>query len=260
MAVEYIFLGVILTGALCLFWTQALRSDVTALLVMLALILPWPHPPDGQWRSILTYQEGFAGFGSVAVIMVVAMFVLGTALVRTGAAEAIAGRTFRACAGREWTLQLAVLLVATLTSMFINDTTVVLILMPMIVALCQEKNLSPARYLLLLAYGSLLGGQWTLIGTRSNIVLSDYLRQHVGHGFGFFDLSPIGAAVFVASLAAFFWWGRRRLPRPEEAPAPEEELAREYLTEVMITPQSGTIGKTLDELDWAQRQDMSVLG
>jgi di/tricarboxylate transporter len=260
MRAEYIFLGGVLLAALCLFWTQKLRTDVTALLVTLALILPWPHPPGGDWHSILTYQEGFAGFGSVAVIMVVAMFVLSAALVRTGAAEAVAGQFFRTCAGKEWTLQLAVLAVATLTSMFINDTTVVLILMPMIVALCQERNLSPSRYLLPLAYGSLLGGQWTLIGTRSNIVISDYLRQHTGKGIGFFDFSPVAAAVFVAAVAAFFWWGRRRLPKHGEAAMPEVELTREYLTEVMITPQSGTVGKTIDELEWAQRQDLSVLG
>jgi hypothetical protein len=60
---DYVALGVILAVALFFFWTQKLRTDLTALLVTLALILPWPHP-DGHWRSILTYQEGFSGFGS----------------------------------------------------------------------------------------------------------------------------------------------------------------------------------------------------
>src|SRR5512143_2287879 len=114
---DYIALGLILATALSLFWQHKLRTDVTALLVTLALILPWPHP-NGQWRSLLTYQEGFSGFGSVAVVMVVSMFVFGGAIVRTGATEFLGTRLFRLCARHELLLQAAVLAVTTVTSMF----------------------------------------------------------------------------------------------------------------------------------------------
>ena len=90
-------LRLILAGALYLFWTQKLRTDVTAVLVMLSLALPWPRP-DGKWSAILSPQEAFSGFGSVAVIMVTAMFVFSASMIRTGAAEMIGGRLFRACA------------------------------------------------------------------------------------------------------------------------------------------------------------------
>ncbi len=142
MNVEYLVLGIILAGALYLFWTQQQRTDVTALLVMLALILPWPHP-DGRWRGILTYQEGFSGFGSPAVIMVTAMFVLGAAMVRTGAAERLGGKLFRACAGNEILLQAAILVVTTIFSMFVNDTTVVLVFLPIILAHVQGAESLP---------------------------------------------------------------------------------------------------------------------
>ena len=65
---DYVALGFILAAALFFFWTQKLRTDITALLVTLALILPWPHQ-NGHWQSVLTYHEGFSGFGSVAIIM-----------------------------------------------------------------------------------------------------------------------------------------------------------------------------------------------
>ena len=257
---DYIALALILTAALYLFWTQKLRMDVTALIVMLALIVPWPHPPDGKWRGILTPGEGFSGFGSAAVIMVAAMFVFGAALARTGATEALGLRLFRACAHSELRLQLAVLGATTLVSMFINDTTVVVIFMPLIITVCKEKNLSPSRYLLLAAYGSLLGGQWTLIGTRSNIIVSDILRQETGAGFGFFDLAPVAAVVFAASVAYFVWHGRRFLPTPGEVEPAEQRLAREYLTEVLVTPQSASIGKTLDQLASERGRGFTVLG
>jgi di/tricarboxylate transporter len=258
MNIEYVVLAAVLVAALGSFWQQKLRPDVTALLVMLAMILPWPHP-DRKWRGILTYQEGFSGFGSVAVIMVAAMFVLGAAMVRTGAAESVGGKLFRSCAHSEPLLQLAVLVLSTLFSMFMNDTAVVLIFMPLVVAVCKERDLSPSRYLLCIAYGSLLGGQWTLVGTRSNIIISDYLMERTGKGIGFFDFTPIAAVVFLAAAAFFFLRGRKMLPAPGRFESAETTLAREYLTEVLVTPQSATVGKPLRELSWWKRTDMSVL-
>ena len=258
MNIDYLALGIILAGALYLFWTQKQRTDVTALLVMLALIIPWPHP-DGRWRGILTYEEGFSGFGSAAVIMVAAMFVLGAAMVRTGAAEALGAKLFRACAHSEILLQAAVLIVTTLCSTIVNDTTVVLVFLPIVVAICKERNLSPSRYLLCVAYGSLLGGQWTLIGTRSNIIVSDYLRQRTDAGIGFFDFTPIAVIVFAAALGYFLLFGRKFLPKAGQVESAEDTLAREYLTEVLVTPQSAIVGKSLDQLAWSRRSDLTVV-
>ena len=95
-------------------------------------------------RSILTYQEGFSGFGSVAVVMVVSMFVFGGAIVRTGAAKFLGTRLFRLCARHELLLQAAVLVVTTAVSMFVNDTTAVLIFMPLILV-CARKRTSRRR-------------------------------------------------------------------------------------------------------------------
>ena len=235
-----------------------MRTDITALLVMLTLALPWPRP-DGKWSAILSPQEAFSGFGSVAVIMVTAMFVFGAAMVRTGAAEMIGGRLFRACAHNELLFQVAVLSVATVFSMFINETTIVLVFMPVVLGVCKERNLSPSRYLLCAAYGAALGGQWTLIGTRSNIIVSDILRQRTGHVIGFFDFTPVAAPVFVGCAIYFFLVGRRFLPKAE-VQSLEQELGKEYLTEVMVTPQSTTVGLALDQLDWAKRQDVTIVG
>ena len=153
MKPEFIVLALILLGALYLFWTQRLRTDIAALLVMLSLAIPWPRS-DGQWSAILSAQEAFSGFGSVAVIMVTAMFVFSAAMVRTGAAEMIGGRLFRACAHNELLLQIAVLFVTAAFSMFINETTIVLVFMPVVLGVCKERNLSPSRRLR-------RGGAWT---------------------------------------------------------------------------------------------------
>jgi di/tricarboxylate transporter len=258
MKPEFIALGLIIAGALYLIWTQKLHTDVTAVLVMLSLAVPWPHP-DGKWSAILTPQEAFSGFGSVAVIMVTAMFAFSASMIRTGAAEIIGGRLFRACAHHEILLQVAILSITAACSMFIHETTTVLVFMPIILAVCKERYLSPSRYLLCAAYGAALGGQWTLIGTRSNIIVSDFLRQRIGQGIGFFDFTPIAAVVFAGCAIYFFLVGRRFLPGAD-AQSLEQELGKEYLTEVMVTPQSATVGLQLDQLEWAKRQDITIVG
>ncbi|MGH7658695.1 MAG: SLC13 family permease, partial [Gemmatimonadales bacterium] len=252
---EYIFLAVVLVAALYLFWTQKVRPDMTAVMVMLSLVIPWPRP-DGTWRAILEPAEGFAGFGSAAVLMIAGMFILGRAIVRTGAAEALGLRLLRAAADREWLLQLTVLLMATASSTIINDTTVVLIFLPLIMGICKEKGLSPSRYLLFAAYGSLLGGQWTLIGTRSNIIISDFLRLHNGEGIGFFEFTPVASAVFAVSAVFLMLVGRRFLP--EAIPPLSRDVMKEFLTEVDVPAGSSAIDHRLEEVSPFANEGVAV--
>ncbi|MEZ4599073.1 MAG: SLC13 family permease [Syntrophotaleaceae bacterium] len=253
---EYLVLGAILTSALYLFWTQKLSYELIAALVLICLILPWPHP-DGTWESVLTYQEAFSGFGSSAVIMIAAMFIFGGALVQTGAAEWAGVRLFRAASKREWMLQLTILTATTLCSMFVNDTTTVLVFMPLILTVCREKDLVPSRYLMFAAYGSLLGGQWTLIGTRSNILINDFYRQYTGEGLGFFDFTPMAAGIFLASAFYLIAFGRRFLPTWGKEERSEE--TREYLAEVLVMESSSSVGKIVEDLDWSKRSDLAII-
>ncbi|HEX7036286.1 MAG TPA: SLC13 family permease [Pseudomonadales bacterium] len=253
---EYVYLAVVLAVALYLFWTQRVRTDVTAVLVMLSLALPWPRA-DGRFEPILTYTEAYSGFGSSAVIMIASMFVIGAAIVQTGVAETLGLNLLRRVAKNEWQLQFAVLAVSTFVSMFINDTTVVLILLPLVLGICREHGLSPSRYLMFVAYGSLLGGQWTLIGTRSNIIVSDFLEVRTGEGIGFFDFTPVAAVVFVVAAVYLMTVGRRLLPnRP---PVFSRMTTREFLTEVMVPEGSSAIGQRLFSLEPFRRQGLTAV-
>ena len=241
---EYVYLGAVLSVALYLLWSRRVRTDVTAVLVMLSLIVPWPHPGAG-WHAVLSYEQGFSGFGSSALIMIAAMFVIGGAIVQTGAAEACGLRLLGKVADREWLLQLTILVLSTVASMFINDTTVVLILLPVIIRLCHDRHLMPSRYLMFAAYGALLGGQWTLIGTRSNIILSDFLRQHTGHGIDFFAFAALGAPIFVLSAALLMLIGRHFLPSAK--PAFSSADVKAFLTEFTVPEGSKRIGQRLPQ-------------
>ncbi|MEO6594964.1 MAG: SLC13 family permease [Planctomycetota bacterium] len=258
MTAESLYLAIVITLALVSFYLQRLRPDVTALLVMLSLLIPWRPTADGL-RAVLTPNEAFHGFGSPALLMVAAMFVLSAAMVRTGAAQLLGGRLLTAGATSELRFQLTVLALVTAFSAVVNDTTTVLVWMPLVMAICRERGFAPSRILMLLAFASLLGGQCTLIGTRSNVILSDYLRERTGTGLGFFAFTPIALAVFAACAGWFVLVGRRFLPKEQGRPTLEGRYeVAEFLTETMAEPDSALVGKTLAELDMPGR-DVTVL-
>lgn len=259
MPVETIYLAVVLGLALVSFYGQWLRTDVTALLVMLALVVPW-YPTSEGLRGVLTPVEAFHGFGSPALMMVAAMFVLSAAMVRTGAAQLLGSRLLMAGSGSELRFQITVLAVITLFSALINDTTTVLVWMPLVMGVCRERGYSPSRILILLAYASLLGGQWTLIGTRSNVILSDYLRSRGGGELEFFSFTPIAALVWIACGVWFVLVGRRWLPKGAHHDSLEGRYeVAEFLTETMATPGSDLVGKSLGELDFTGKHEIAVL-
>lgn len=256
---EALYLAVVLGLALVSFYTQRLRPDVTALLVMLSLLVPWRRTEAGL-RAILEPVAAFHGFGSPALVMVASMFVLSAAMVRTGAAEWLGGRLLAKSATSELRFQVTVLLLITAFSAVVNDTTTVLVWMPPVMAICRERGYSPSRVLILLAFASLLGGQWTLIGTRSNVILSDYLRGRGDEGLSFFAFTPVAIAVWLACVGWFVLVGRRWLPRHRVGDSLESryEIA-EFVTETMAAPDSALVGRTLDELDLPGTGDVTVL-
>lgn len=259
MPAESIYLAVLLLLALVSFYMQWLRTDVTALLVMLALLVPWRNTDQGL-QGILDPAAAFHGFGSPALIMVASMFVLSAAMVRTGAAQLIGSRMLARGGSSELRLQLTVLLLITLFSAVINDTTTVLVWMPLVMAVCRERGYAPSRVLILLAYASLLGGQWTLIGTRSNVILSDYLYTQTGEGLGFFAFTPVAAMVWLGCGLWFVLVGRRFLPQSGAKATLESRYeVTEYLTETMASANSALVGKTLGELDLPGRHEVTVL-
>jgi len=257
---ETIYLAVVLGLAMVSFYLQRVRPDVTALLALLALLLPlWTTEGKPSRHGVLTPSEAFHGFGSPALVMVASMFVLSAAMVRTGAAQMLGGRILSAGAGSELRFQLTVLCVVTVFSAFVNDTTTVMVWMPVVMSVCRERGYAPSRVLMILAFASLLGGQWTLIGTRSNILVSDYLLSRTGQGLPFLSFTLPAMAVFLACAAWFVAIGRRSLPDGEKRQSLEGRYdVAEFLTETMAQPGGEFVGRTLAQLDLGSR-DVTVL-
>ncbi len=261
MSSELLYLTCALVLFLVAVYGRLLRIDLAAVLLMLSLVVPWRPSEEGPWEGILSVQEGFSGFGSTACVMIVAMFVLSAAMERTGAAAILGRRVLDAASKTQGTLLLGILLVVSLFSAVVSDTTSVLVWMPMVLAVCRERQFPATRFLMPLAFAALLGGQWTLIGTRTNVVVSDFLRTQTGEGLGFLSFTPIALVNWAVVAAFLVLFGHRLLPKGrEERSLADRYEVTEYLTEVMATPAAQMVGRTLGELDLGSAKGVRVLG
>ena len=232
--------GVVLL-ALILFVSEALAIDVTAILIMVILMVLEP------WTQI-SPEEGLAGFSSPATITVLAMLILSAGISRTGIVQ-IVGRKMGEFAGTNKNRQLlATIGVTGPVSGFINNTPVVAILVPIISDLAHNGKTSPSKLLIPLSYASQLGGMLTLIGTSTNILASSLSPRLLGNPITMFEFTKLGIIVLFVGSAYLLTIGYRLLPEriPPEDDLIEEYAIQEYLTEVVVEPDSPLIGGTVE--------------
>lgn len=199
-------LGLLALAAI-LFVTEWLRMDLVALLVLGALAL----------TGLVTPTEALSGFSSPAVVTVWAMFILGGSLSRTGVANLVGRQILRLAGTGELRLVMVVMLTASVMSALMNNVGVAALLLPVVMDIARRTGHPPSRLLMPLAFGSLLGGLNTLIGTPPNILISAALRDAGLRPFGMFDYAPVGIAVTLAGVVFMVAIGRHLLPRRDPA-------------------------------------------
>lgn len=202
MTLEIVIVLSILLVALVLFVTEKVRMDVTALLVLASLAL----------TGVLEPAEAVSGFSNPAVITVWAMFILSEGLANTGVANIIGRYVLRFTGNTESRMIFVIMLTSGSLSAVMNNIGVAALMLPVVLKVARETNTSPSKLLIPLAYGSLLGGLTTLIGTPPNLLISDALKQNGLEPFGLFDFTPIGAAVMIGGIAFVAFASRLILP------------------------------------------------
>lgn len=235
MTLPQLLVFAILLGAMALFIWDRWRYDIVALLALLAATVGGLVPGD----------QAFAGFGHPAVVTVVAIFVVSRGLINAGVVDAISRRVATAELGPTGQVALLTALVAA-ASAFVNNVGALALLMPVAVWMSRQSGRSPSLLLMPLAFGSLLGGMITLIGTPPNIIIAAARADAGLPAFTMFDFTPVGAGVTVVCVAAIALVGWRLTPKREGKAAPEE-LFRidQYLSEVRVPEGSKAAGHTL---------------
>jgi di/tricarboxylate transporter len=250
----------ILAISILLFITDWLRVDLVALLVLLALVL----------TGLITPEEAFSGFASPAVITVWAIFIVSGGLFYTGVANLLGDRLLQVAGTGVARLVGVVMAAVGLMSGVMNNVGATAVMMPAVVAMSRKARINASKLLMPLAFGSLLGGMITLIGTPPNILVSDALRQAGLEPFSLLAFAPVGLVALALGVVYMILFGWRLLPdrSPAERLAavagPDEELVDLYrlgerLFRARVPFGSPLIGQTLAESGLRQDFDISVI-
>jgi di/tricarboxylate transporter len=223
----------ILVFVIILLITELISIDVTAIGIMVALML----------ARILTPVEAVAGFANPAVITVGAMFLISQAMIRTGVVGYIGQRVIALARGQATAAVFVLLLIAAVASAFMNNTPVVVLFIPVIMSMGCRFGFSPSRYLIPLSYVSILAGTCTLIGTSTNIIISDLAAGYGFDAIGMFELARVGLPLAVVGFAFIMLTARYLMPALPPAACELDGGGRRFLAEIKIPEQSRLIGK-----------------
>ncbi|HVR36966.1 MAG TPA: SLC13 family permease [Methylomirabilota bacterium] len=241
----FIILGVTLAAFV---WGR-IRYDLVALLSLFACVVAGVVEPEGA----------FTGFGHPAVITVAAVLVLSRGFQHSGLVDWIANLTLKA--GGNLMVQVLVLsgTVAVLSA-FMNNVGALALLLPVALRMAREHGHPPSRLLMPLAFGSLLGGLMTLIGTPPNIIISNYRGDHVGTAYGMFAYTPVGGVVMLAGLTFLVLLGWRLTPKRKGQASPDELFeTADYVCELEVEEDAKALGWTLRELEEAYGESVPVV-
>ena len=240
-----------LVVAIALFATEKLPVDIVGVLLVIALVL----------TQVLTVQEGLAGFGNDIIITIAGLFILVGGLIKTGIVDLIGRRLYRVAGGNEFVLTALIMTTAAASASVLKNTTTTAMFLPVIIGLAAKAKISPSKLLMPLAFGAILGGSCTLIGTSTNLAVSGAIVRYGQPPFSMFELTSVGIIVFCVGMIYMLFIGRRMLPNRGGGESLTENYSiREYVSELVVMPNSRLVGKTLGESNINTDLDLNVLG
>lgn len=248
MSAEQIQILVILAATAAMFLWGRWRHDMVALCTLLVCVI----------IDLVPAADAYAGFGHPAVITVACVLVLSRGLQNTGAVDAVT-RLLPSRSGPTLTIGALTALAAVLSA-FMNNVGALALLMPVAIQIARKQDLPPGKVLMPLAFGSILGGMTTLIGTPPNLIVSSF-RGTTGTGsFGMFDFTSVGLSVAAAGVLFVTLIGWRLVPARKQAGVEGFDTGA-YLTEALVPEGSAAAGKTLREIEAAlDKADAQVIG
>jgi di/tricarboxylate transporter len=245
-----ITLGMLLV-AVVLFGTERIPIDIVTILLVMGMVL----------TGTLTPAEAFSGFGNDIVITIAGLFILTGGLVKTGVIDVIGRRLHKISGGHEFRLTVLVMLVAAACAAVMKNTTTTAMFVPVVLGLCERTRVPPSKLMMPLAFGAILGGTCTLIGTSTNLAVSGALPRYNMQPLTMFELTPVGVAIVCVGMLYMLLIGLRLLPRRGGADSLTEQYhIREYMTEVIVLPTSPLVGKTLADANVGNELDLTVMG
>ena len=242
--------GILLLAMLSFVWGRW-RYDLVAMFSLMACVV----------AGLVEADSAFEGFGHPAVVTVAAVLIISSALRDAGVVDEVASRISHLTTTP--ILHIASLTaVVTVASAFMNNVGALALMLPIAMSTAQERERSPGLILMPLAFGSLLGGMMTLIGTPPNIIIASIRADYNGEPFGMFDFAPVGLPIALVGFAFITLIGWRLIPR-ERLQFKDDGSASAhgvYLTEAQVPASSPLVGSTLGEVDSQSEDNVEVIG
>ncbi|WP_085026499.1 SLC13 family permease [Ensifer aridi] len=244
------FAFAILIGLMVAFIWGRLRYDLIAVLALLAAV----------FTGIVPHKAAFSGFGDDIVIIVASALVVSAAIERSGVIEALLHRMAPSVTSVQGQVVILVTTVS-LLSVFIKNIGALAMMIPVAFQMARRSKASPSSFLMPMAFGSLLGGLTTLVGTSPNIVVSRMREELTGRPFNMFDFTPVGIGLATAGVV-FLAFGYRLLPKERKAVATMEKALdiKDYMTEARVTAASSVIGKSINHFSILLDEEVLVTG
>jgi len=244
---DILILVIIIVGAIALFISEIFPIDLVAGLVLGALVL----------TELVSIEESLMGISNPATITIAAMFVLSFGLQKTGAINYLGDRIIHYSDGNVTLIFVIFLIVTAVLSSTINNTATVAIFLPM----ALQFHFSPSKILIPLSYASIFGGTMTLIGTSTNILVSNISAEHGLGSIPMFEFAKLGAIFVVVGLVYLIFYARHQLPvRSIVSSLTQKYHMTRYLTELQIPEDSPMVGKTPLDKQISSRYDLNILG
>ena len=235
--------------ALVLFATGKVRYDIVALISLLIVTI----------AGIVDPVDAFLGFGHPAVITVAAVLILSKGLQNSGLIDVLSRWVSRVGDGEVRQIFSLTGIVAILSA-FMNNIGALALMMPVAIRTARKSEISPSSLLMPIAFGSLLGGMTTLIGTPPNIIIASYRAQNGGSPFMIFDFAYVGVGVAICGILFISIFGWKLIPS-RQSPASKEGLfaVKDYLTEVRVPEKSKLTGKMILDIGAATEAEVVVV-
>lgn len=241
----------LLVIALVLFSTERIPIEVVSILLVMALVI----------TNTLTAAEAFAGFGNDIVITIAGLFILTGGLARTGVVDLVGRRLHRTAGDSEFRITALIMFAAAFCAAVMKNTTTTAMFLPVVLGIAARRNISPSKLLMPLAFGAILGGTCTLIGTSTNLAVSGALPRYGIQPFTMFELTSVGVVIVGAGMLYMLLVGLHLLPKTKPAESLTEQYhVRQYMAEVIVLENSPLIGKTLGEARISDELDLTVVG
>lgn len=250
MTLEQSLAFAVLGGTMALFIWGRLRYDIVAGLALLASVAVGTVPA----------KQAFSGFSDDIVIIVGSALVVSAAVARSGLVEAVLQRIMHNA--RSVRMQIVILVTSvTLMSGLVKNIGALAMMLPAAFQMAKRSNASPSFYLMPMAFGSLLGGLVTLIGTSPNIIVSRVRQDITGQAFGMFDYAPVGLGLSAAGIL-FLAFGYKLLPGGRRAAPTMGEAVdiKDYVTEARVEAGSPAAGLTVAKLRELTEHEVTVTG